>query len=259
MDWQAKPGCPEHHRAAVERMVRALPPAYLLPPCSGEIFESLEACNRRLRGYALAEGFDIVRKGGGTKTNPSYRFRCIFHGSTTQNNRKLEEFVEKDSDGKIVSKRQREATSVRQLQCPWSALCSYRNIGKQGAGEMGFMLTVQYEAHENHQLVDDPFTFPAHLKSSEEFQEALRQAVTHRSQVLPYSVSRRLIDAEELGVVLSSRAYYNSVRKELPDKSKPKTIVALLRMLEEQNFVYQTRFEKQIDKTTKQIVGRKLV
>jgi hypothetical protein len=84
---------------------------------------------------------------------------------------------------KIVSKRRREATSVRQLQCPWSALCSYRNIGKRGAGEMGFMLTVQYEAHENHQLVDDPFTFPAHLKSSEEFQEALRQAVTHRSHL----------------------------------------------------------------------------
>jgi hypothetical protein len=150
MAWQAKPGCPEHHRAAVERMVRALPPAYLLPPCSGEIFEGLEACNRRLRGYALAEGFDIVRKGGGTKANPSYRFRCIFHGTTTQNNRKLEEFVEKDSDGKIVSKRQREATSVRQLQCPWSALCSYRSIGKRGANEMGFILTVQCEAHENH-------------------------------------------------------------------------------------------------------------
>jgi hypothetical protein len=45
------------------------------------------------------------------------------------------------------------------------------------------MLTVQYEAHENHQLVDDPFTFPAHLKSSEEFQEALRQAVSHRSHL----------------------------------------------------------------------------
>ena len=65
MDWQVKPGCPEHHRAAVERMVRALPPAYLLLPCSSEIFEDVEACNRRLHGYALAEGFDIVREGGG--------------------------------------------------------------------------------------------------------------------------------------------------------------------------------------------------
>ena len=83
MDWQAKPGCPEHHRAAVKRMVKALSLAYLLSSCLGEIFEDLEACNRRLRGYALAEGFDIVRKEGGIKVNPSYRFCYIFHDDTT--------------------------------------------------------------------------------------------------------------------------------------------------------------------------------
>ena len=60
-------------------------------------------------------------------------------------------------------------------------------------------------------------------------------------------------------MVLLSRDYYNSVRKELPDKSKPQTIVALLRMLEDQKFVYQTRFEKEIDELTKEVVGRKLV
>jgi hypothetical protein len=63
---------------------------------------------------------------------------------------------------------------------------------------------VQCDIHEGHQLVDDPFTFLAHLKSSSEYQEALKQATKHREQVLPYSVSRRLIDAEELGVVLLS-------------------------------------------------------
>jgi hypothetical protein len=59
MPWQAKPGCAEHHRAAVERIVNTLPPSWLLKPSSGEIHDSLEGCNRRLRGYALAEGFDI--------------------------------------------------------------------------------------------------------------------------------------------------------------------------------------------------------
>jgi len=68
-----------------------------------------------------------------------------------------------------------------------------------------------------------------------------------------------LIEAEEIGVVLSARDYYNSVRKELPDKSKPQTIVALLRMLEDEKFVYQTRFEKEVDKITKKVIGRKLV
>jgi len=92
-------------------------------------------------------------------------------------------------------------------------------IGKRGTGDKGFVLTVQCEDHQNHQLAEDPFQFPAHLKSSEEYLEAHRQATKHREQVLPYSVSRRLIDAEDLGVALSSRDYYNSVRKQLPDKT----------------------------------------
>jgi len=150
-------------------MVNALPPSYLLEPSSGELFEGLEECNRRLRGYALAEGFDIVRHGGGTKALPSYRFKCIFHGSTTQNHRKLEDYVERDSEGKITSRSQREAANVRQLKCPWSALCSFRSIGKRGSGEKGYVLTMQNATHEGHQLADDPFSFPEHLKSSNEF------------------------------------------------------------------------------------------
>jgi hypothetical protein len=113
MPWQAKPGCAEHHRAALERMVNTLPPSYLLVPSSGELFKGLEECNRRLRGYVLAEGFDIIKHGGGTKAIPSYRFKYIFHGSSTQNHRKLEDHMEKDSEGKITSRRQREATNVR--------------------------------------------------------------------------------------------------------------------------------------------------
>jgi hypothetical protein len=70
MPWHAKSGCAEHHRAAVERIVNALPPSYLLPPISGEIFDNLDSCTNRLRGYALAEGFDVVRHGGGTKKVP---------------------------------------------------------------------------------------------------------------------------------------------------------------------------------------------
>jgi hypothetical protein len=100
------------------------------------------------------------------------------------------------------------------------------------------MLTVQDSDHQGHQLVDDPFIFPGHLKASEEYQEALRQVRVYRSQVLPYSVSRRLIDAENLGVILSPRDYYNSVRKDLPDKAKSQIIVALLWMLEDQYFIY---------------------
>jgi hypothetical protein len=95
-----------------------MPSSYLLPPHTGEIFASMENCNQRLCGYAFAEGFNIVRKGGGSKAIPSYRFKCIFHGSIAQNNRKLENLIERDSEGRITSQRQREATNVQQLECP---------------------------------------------------------------------------------------------------------------------------------------------
>ena len=38
MAWQAKPGCADHHRAAVECMVNALPVAWLLEHETGEEF-----------------------------------------------------------------------------------------------------------------------------------------------------------------------------------------------------------------------------
>ena len=99
-------------------MVNALPLSYLLAPSSGKLFEDLEEYNRRLRSYALAEGFDIIRHGGGTKALPRYRFRCIFYSSTTQNHCKLEDYVERDSEEKITSRHQREATNVCQLKYP---------------------------------------------------------------------------------------------------------------------------------------------
>ena len=78
-------------------MVNALPPFYLLVFSLGELFEGLEECNRRLRGYALAEGFDIVRYRGGTKALLSYRFKYIFYDNIIQNYRKLEDFIERNS------------------------------------------------------------------------------------------------------------------------------------------------------------------
>jgi hypothetical protein len=41
MPWQAKAGCAEHHRSAVERIVNLLPSEWLSAPKSGELFDSL--------------------------------------------------------------------------------------------------------------------------------------------------------------------------------------------------------------------------
>jgi hypothetical protein len=59
-------------------------------------------------------------------------------------------------------------------------------------------------------------------------------------------------------VVLLSRDYYNSVRKQLPNKAKLEIIVALLRILKDNEFVYITRFKVKKDLTGKS-VSRKLV
>src|SRR5437763_16044981 len=73
-------------------------------------------------------------------------------------------------------------------------------------------------------------------------------AKKHREQVLPYSDSRRLIDAEKLGLILSSKQYYNLIRKEVPDKLKPSTIEALLLSLDGHGFIYRTRVSEEEDK-----------
>src|SRR5665213_3354242 len=60
--WQAKPGCPAHHRTLVEKTMRVIPTEWLSPPRSGEVFKGIIECECRLRGFAFAKGFDIVRK-----------------------------------------------------------------------------------------------------------------------------------------------------------------------------------------------------
>ena len=130
---------------------------------------------------------------------------------------------------------------MRQLNYKWAALCSLKDLGKRGSGVKGYILTMKCNTHSSYKLADDPFQFPGHLKSSEEYIEAIRQAKKHRQQVLPYSDSRRLVDAEDLGVIVSAKDYYNTVRKEISNKSKSKIIITLLRILEDNGFIYRTQ------------------
>jgi len=142
MVYHAPSDCPKHLAGALERAVNALPPAWLLPPQTGEIFDSIPDAERRLRGYSLAEGFDIAQTGGGTRKAPGAHFECGYHGTTTRNWRKLEDHIEKDEKGNITSRRQREGTIVGQLDCHWSVRVTYKDIGKRGSGNKGFVMTV---------------------------------------------------------------------------------------------------------------------
>ena len=105
MAWQAKPGCAEYYRAIIERIVNVFPPVWLLPFYIGEIFDNLEYYNRRLKVFLLAEGFDVVRKDGDIKINPSYRFSYYYYRTKTQNNRKLKNSIKYDEEDKIINNR----------------------------------------------------------------------------------------------------------------------------------------------------------
>ena len=74
--WRAKPRCPQHLVAILDR-VNALPPARLLQPASSEVFDSIEHRRRRLQGYALAEGFDLVQTWGGGGLRRSVRHPMV--------------------------------------------------------------------------------------------------------------------------------------------------------------------------------------
>ena len=70
-----------------------------------EEFNSLKHCNRRLKAFALAQGFDIMQYGRDIKATLAYRFKCFYYNITTQNNRGLENRVKIDKEGNITSKR----------------------------------------------------------------------------------------------------------------------------------------------------------
>jgi hypothetical protein len=60
MAWTALPDCPLHLVSALESAVNSLPVEWLDPPATGEEFELFDKCERRLRGFSLSQGFDIV-------------------------------------------------------------------------------------------------------------------------------------------------------------------------------------------------------
>ena len=82
------------------------------------------------------------------------------------------------------------------------------------------------------------------MKRLEDYQTLLRVAVQHRQAVIPYSDSRRVLEAiNKFGITLTSRQYYNSVRNSKGDKTALETIGGLLITLDEAGFVYRTRID----------------
>jgi hypothetical protein len=250
----AKAGCPRPHEVLVNRHLARLfvkNPDYLKPPQTGEVFQSLDEANARMRAWAFFQGFDIVNAGGGTTGHPGMRLVCIHHASKTRNYRGLEDRVERDEEGAIISRRQRDGTTVGQLNCLWHCLVSYKSVGVRGTEPKAFILTynppvTEFQGH-SHALADDPLIYPLHMQSVDEWQAHAVASRQHRNKIIPYSVSRRILEDEEFGLTITAKEYYNTLRNLRPNHEKNKNMEATLVALDEASFVYTVRYE--IDST----------
>jgi hypothetical protein len=112
----AHPLCPPHLRTIVEDAVEAFDSAWLLPPQQGELFETAKECIRRLQAYALSRGFAVVTLTSGPK---KARFACIHHSFEPRNWRGLKDYMHKDDEGAIMSRRKRDNTSSNAKNYIW--------------------------------------------------------------------------------------------------------------------------------------------
>ena len=152
----------------------------------------------------------------------------------------------KDSKGKITSDRQRGNTIVSQLSCEWAVRCTYKSVGKRGLDEKGWVLSITRDSHSHH-LRADPLTYISHRQSTTEFRKQLVNTKIHREKIIPYSTSRRVLEDEEYGLIITAKEYYNQVRKQPANKNKPKTIEGMLVALQEAGFVYRSRVDIEED------------
>ena len=181
--WQAHPQCPPEARNQLEKLVQALPAAYLKAPQKGEEFGSHESCIRRLQGYALSQGFAVVKVSGGINSKSArYRYKCIHHSKETRNSRQLELHVERDTEGRPTTQRQRESTHTRQMDCPWEIYLSLRRV-QRGSSQKALLLGITNDQH-SHSMAINPLQYQQHLRELDEHLEAVKIAADHRASFL---------------------------------------------------------------------------
>ena len=193
--WLAHPECPEHAKAELELRVRSLPSSFLVAPVDGEVFENAALCQERLQGWALSQGFAIVRKSGSMKqARPRFDFRCIHHGNDTLNTRQLEKHVERDEENRIASQRQQEATSINARSCLYLIYLAFKQIGKRGSGEYSLILGISDDTL-NHLMAANPLRYrKEHIKTLLSFQPAFELGKSLRMANLSYSVALRVLE-----------------------------------------------------------------
>lgn len=117
--WNAHPECPEHVESDLKARVRSFPPSFLLALVASEVFDNPDVCKERLQGWALSQGFAIIKTSGSLKSvRPQFEFPCIHYGDKTANIHQLEDHVERDEKDTIISRQKQEFININSRSNP---------------------------------------------------------------------------------------------------------------------------------------------
>jgi CRISPR/Cas system-associated endonuclease Cas3-HD len=103
-------------------------------------------------------------------------------------------------------------------------------------------LTIKCSNH-THELYSNPFAYKIHEKTSE-YQQLVNKSLNVHIASVPYSVQRRVLDSDNLGITINARTYYNLVQNTRANKEEAITILGLLITLDDTGFHYHTRVEE---------------
>lgn len=249
--WQPDPQCPPHLVVELTNAVQLLPPSCFVPPRSGEQFASATEATQRLNGYALTQGFAVVRTGGSEKGDSRrggyLKFACIHHGTATRNYRELEDHVEWNEEGEIVSDRKQENTSVMKRSCLVRYFLAHKAVPR--GGSVKYWVLKVPDAQHSHKLAIFPLRYSLYRKETIAHLAAVELAITHRKAFLTYSESVRVLDQQ--GLSLTKLEYYNLRRQ--PFKNTLQGFEALIVALEDAGFIYRCLIRQEIDATDQPI------
>src|SRR4051794_38534264 len=95
--------------------------------------------------------------------------------------------------------------------------------------------------------IQNPFAYKIHLKQTCEYKQSVNKSLNASITAVPYSVQRRVLDRDDLGITIDARTYYNLVRNSRGNKEQDTTVSGLLIALDEAGFHYRTRVEEFVD------------
>lgn len=180
----------------VRAIVDSHPEAYHRPPIDGEWYDSKTQLRQRLDVFAITNGFATAVK---SSTHQYIVVQCVHHDSESRNYHKLEEHVEKDQAGRIISRRQRETARTQNKNCQWKITGHIHN-------DTRWRIKVKCLDH-NHPPRPDPLSYPYNKRLSKDHQDAIAIARTHLQAGISHGLSNRILSQQ--GLSLSNKEYYN--------------------------------------------------